>query len=75
MELKDILKNLREQKQVSMDKMCEDLYKQFNMPLAKSTVSKWENGDNCTSATRNLTQLINKKEVTHKGYFFYLLIF
>ncbi|AVP54491.1 hypothetical protein C3B72_04865 [Clostridium tetani] len=44
MELKDILKGLRERKQVSMDKMCEELGKYYNMPLAKSTISKWENG-------------------------------
>lgn len=43
-ELKDILRGLREQKQVSMDKMCEDLNCLYNVTLAKSTVSKWENG-------------------------------
>lgn len=43
-ELKYILKGLREQKQVSMDKMCEDLNTSYNVALAKSTVSKWENG-------------------------------
>lgn len=43
-ELKDILRGLREQKQVSMDKMCEDLNNIYNVTLAKSTISKWENG-------------------------------
>lgn len=43
-ELKDILKHLREEKEVSMDKMCEDLNNLFNVSLAKSTISKWENG-------------------------------
>ena len=43
-ELKDILKGLREQKQVSMDKMCEDLNTLYDVALAKSTISKWENG-------------------------------
>lgn len=43
-ELKDILKGLRDQKQVSMDKMCEDLKNIYNVAMAKSTISKWENG-------------------------------
>lgn len=43
-EMKDILKGLREQKQVSMDKMCEDLNNAYNVAIAKSTISKWENG-------------------------------
>jgi transcriptional regulator with XRE-family HTH domain len=43
-ELRDILKGLREQKQVSMDKMCEDLNYLYDVNLAKSTISKWENG-------------------------------
>lgn len=43
-ELSFILKKLREEKNVSMDKMCEDLSKIYNVNLAKSTVSKWENG-------------------------------
>lgn len=43
-EMKDILRRLREQKQVSMDKMCEDLNNIYNVALAKSTISKWENG-------------------------------
>lgn len=43
-ELKDILRGLREQKQVSMDKMCEDLNNVYNVSIAKSTISKWENG-------------------------------
>ncbi|MBU3145763.1 MULTISPECIES: helix-turn-helix domain-containing protein [unclassified Clostridium] len=43
-ELRSILKELREDKGVSMDKMCDDLAKTYGVNLAKSTVSKWENG-------------------------------
>lgn len=43
-ELSERLKSLREEKGISMDKMCEDLSKIYNMNLAKSTISKWENG-------------------------------
>ena len=43
-EFKYILKGLRDQKQVSMDKMCEDLNSLYDVALAKSTISKWENG-------------------------------
>lgn len=43
-ELKDILKSLREKKQVSMDKMCSDFKQIYGVTLAKSTISKWENG-------------------------------
>ena len=43
-ELRNILKGLRESKGVSMDKMCEDLSKIYGASLAKSTISKWENG-------------------------------
>lgn len=38
------LRELREDKNVSMDKMCEDLAKTYDVNLAKSTISKWENG-------------------------------
>lgn len=38
------LKKLREDKHVSMDKMCDDLANIYNVRLAKSTISKWENG-------------------------------
>ncbi|MBC2428032.1 helix-turn-helix transcriptional regulator [Clostridium butyricum] len=44
MEMKYILKGLREQKQISMDKMCEDLNNVYDVSIAKSTISKWENG-------------------------------
>lgn len=43
-ELGNKLKELRESKGISMDKMCEDLSKIYDMNLAKSTISKWENG-------------------------------
>lgn len=42
-ELSGRLKKLRENKGVSMDKMCSDLYKLYGVKLAKSTISKWEN--------------------------------
>jgi transcriptional regulator with XRE-family HTH domain len=38
------LKELRESRDISMDKMCEDLARLYNANLAKSTISKWENG-------------------------------
>lgn len=43
-ELSCRLKKLREDKGVSMDKMCSDLYNVYGVSLAKSTISKWENG-------------------------------
>lgn len=43
-ELSGRLKKLRENKGISMDKMCSDLYKLYGVNLAKSTISKWENG-------------------------------
>lgn len=60
-ELKDILKSLREQKQVSMDKMCEDLSNLYGASLAKSTISKWENGkaEPSLSYARILTKYFN----------------
>ncbi len=60
-ELKTILKHLREEKQVSMDKMCEDLNSSYNMSLAKSTISKWENGkaEPSLSYARILTKYFN----------------
>jgi transcriptional regulator with XRE-family HTH domain len=38
-----LLKELREEKNVSMDKMVEDLKKLYDVNIAKSTISKWEN--------------------------------
>lgn len=60
-ELKEILRGLREQKQVSMDKMCEDFKKTYGVTLAKSTISKWENGKAEPSLTyaRILTKYFN----------------
>lgn len=60
-ELKDILKHLRDEKQVSMDKMCEDLNNLYNVSLAKSTISKWENGkaEPSLSYARILTKYFN----------------
>jgi transcriptional regulator with XRE-family HTH domain len=60
-ELKYILRNLRENKQVSMDKMCQDLSVLYNAPLAKSTISKWENGkaEPSLSYARILTKYFN----------------
>lgn len=61
MEMKDILKNLREEKQVSMDKMREDLNSLYGANLAKSTISKWENGkaEPSLSYARVLTKYFN----------------
>lgn len=41
--LGNLLKELREEKNVSMDKMIEDLKNLYNVNIAKSTISKWEN--------------------------------
>ena len=59
--MKDILKNLREEKQVSMDKMREDLISLYGANLAKSTISKWENGkaEPSLSYARILTKYFN----------------
>ncbi|MBS6502344.1 MAG: helix-turn-helix transcriptional regulator [Clostridium sp.] len=38
-----LLKKLRDDKNVSMDKMIEDIKKTYNISIAKSTISKWEN--------------------------------
>ncbi|WP_234123454.1 helix-turn-helix domain-containing protein [Clostridium hydrogenum] len=38
------LKKLRENKGISMDKMCSDLSALYGVSIAKSTISKWENG-------------------------------
>lgn len=43
-ELSVTLKTLREKKDVSMDQMCLDLKNNFGVSIAKSTISKWENG-------------------------------
>lgn len=43
-EIGNRLRELRESRNISMDKMCEDLSKYYGVNLAKSTVSKWENG-------------------------------
>lgn len=42
-DLGNLLKELREEKNVSMDKMIEDLKNLYSISLAKSTISKWEN--------------------------------
>lgn len=41
--LGELLRELREEKNISMDKMVEDLKKLYNVNIAKSTISKWEN--------------------------------
>jgi len=60
-ELMNILKGLRENKGVSMDKMCEDLNKVYGTSLAKSTISKWENGkaEPALAYARILTKYFN----------------
>lgn len=42
-DLGNLLKRLREEKNVSMDKMIEDLRNLYSISIAKSTISKWEN--------------------------------
>lgn len=42
-DLGNLLKQLREEKNVSMDKMIEDLKSLYSINIAKSTISKWEN--------------------------------
>lgn len=42
-DLGNLLKQLREEKNLSMDKMIEDLKKLYSISIAKSTISKWEN--------------------------------
>jgi len=42
-DLGNLLKQLREEKNVSMDKMIEDLKSLYSISIAKSTISKWEN--------------------------------
>lgn len=42
-DLGNLLKELREEKNVSMDKMIEDLKNLYSISIAKSTISKWEN--------------------------------
>lgn len=41
--LGELLRELREEKNVSMDKMVEDIKKIYSISIAKSTISKWEN--------------------------------
>ncbi|MBY0755065.1 helix-turn-helix domain-containing protein [Clostridium sardiniense] len=42
-DLGNLLKHLREEKNVSMDKMIEDIKTLYSISIAKSTISKWEN--------------------------------
>ena len=42
-DLGNLLKQLREEKNISMDKMIEDLKSLYSISIAKSTISKWEN--------------------------------
>lgn len=42
-DLGKLIKKLREEKNVSMDKMCDDFNKKYNAKIVKSTISKWEN--------------------------------
>ena len=42
-DLGKLIKKLREEKNISMDKMCDDFNKKYNAKIVKSTISKWEN--------------------------------
>lgn len=44
METKDILKQLRLEKNLSMDDLCEKLNNSYNLKITKSMISRWENG-------------------------------
>lgn len=44
METKDILKQLRFEKNLSMDELCEKLNNNYNLKITKSMISRWENG-------------------------------
>lgn len=44
METKDILKQLRLEKNLSMDELCEKLNNSYNLKITKSMISRWENG-------------------------------
>lgn len=44
METKDILKQLRLEKKLSMDELCEKLKNSYNLKITKSMISRWENG-------------------------------
>lgn len=41
--ISEIIKSLREEKNISMDEMAEQL-KAYGVNIAKSTISRWENG-------------------------------
>ena len=44
METKDILKELRLEKDLSMDELSERLNKTYSLKITKSMISRWENG-------------------------------
>lgn len=44
METKDILKELRREKKLSMDELSEKLNKMYNLKITKSMISRWEGG-------------------------------
>jgi transcriptional regulator with XRE-family HTH domain len=52
------LKELREKKHVSMDEICMDLSKIYGVNLAKSTISKWENGK--SEPTMSYAKILSK---------------
>lgn len=52
------LKELREKKGVSMDDMCADLSKLYGVSIAKSTISKWENGK--SEPTMSYAKILSK---------------
>lgn len=60
-DLGNLLKQLREEKEISMDKMIEDMKNLYNVSIAKSTISKWENNkaDPSMEYARILTKYFN----------------
>lgn len=60
------LRFLREKKGISMDKMCDDLSKNYGVNLAKSTISKWENGK--SEPTMSYARILSKYFKTSLDY-------
>lgn len=45
------LKELREQREMTMDMVVEDMNYKFNIEISKGHLSRWENGKNLPSLT------------------------
>lgn len=58
-----LLKDLREEKGISMDNMVNDIKRIYDISIAKSTISKWEN-NKAEPTMENARVLCNYFEVT-----------